>query len=184
MQWRRTLAERHAQPHRRHLRHRRAVALEAHRLEHDAHAVGQALDVGHSAFDVEAEERPAERRCGKARGAPGDESEANCRGGEADAQCAGAASPWRHERRRRGCCRQRRPEPNRGLARQFEVHGNAQPHRDGQPEHPAATLGLELLQDPGTCRRHRSPTFDRSATLPYLRRAFWSEMRRNLPLFT
>ena len=43
------------------------VALQPHRLEHDAHASGQTLDVGDAALDVDAEQRPAERRCGQAR---------------------------------------------------------------------------------------------------------------------
>ena len=65
----------------------------------------------------------------------------------------------------------RRPEPERGFARQLEIERDAEPHRDGQPEHPAAAFGIELLHDPGAYSRHL-PSFDRLPTLPYLPRAF------------
>jgi hypothetical protein len=51
-----------------------------------------------------------------------------------------------------------------------------------QPQHPAAALGIELVQDPGTCPRHAVspvPLFDSAGTLAYLRRAFSAEMRQN-----
>src|SRR5476651_2206228 len=57
------LAERNAQPDRSHLDPRSAVALQAHGFEDDPLTFGQALDVGDAAFDVDAEQRPRERRC-------------------------------------------------------------------------------------------------------------------------
>jgi hypothetical protein len=84
--------ERHAEPHGHHLRRRRTVALQADRFEHDAHAFGQALDVGDAALDIDAEQRPAERGCGQSRGAPGDKAEADGRRRQADRKRAGEAS--------------------------------------------------------------------------------------------
>ena len=57
MQGRRALGQRYAQLDWRHLDGRHAAAFQAHRLEHDAHALGQALDVGDAAFDVDVEQR-------------------------------------------------------------------------------------------------------------------------------
>ena len=175
MQGRRPLGQRYAQLDGRHLDGRHTAALQAHRLEHDAHALGQALDVGDAAFDVDVEQRAAQRGRGKARGAPGDQAEAHRGGDEADRHGATEAAG-------QGGRGQRRPEPQRGLARQLEVHGDAQAQRHRQPQHPAAALGIEQVQDPGTRPRHAvSPValFDSAGTLAYLRRAFPAEMRQN-----
>jgi len=71
-----------------------------------------------------------------------------------------------------------RPEPQRRLDRQLEIDRNPEPHRHRQPQHPASALSVELLQYPGSRPRHL-PSFDRPATLPYLRRAFWAQLRPN-----
>ena len=93
MDRRRALGERHAHAHRHHLGRRHAVALQAHRLEHDPHALGQALDVGDAALDIDAEQGPAECRRGEARGAPGDEAKAEGGGQKADARARGRDFP-------------------------------------------------------------------------------------------
>ena len=158
MQRRCALGQRDTQLDRHHFRRRHAVALQAHGLEHDAPALGQALDVGDAAFDVDVEQRPAERRRGKACGAPGDQAEAHCRGDQADRHGAPEAARRREEhqpQRRRG---QRGPQPECRLARQFEVEGDAKTQRHRQPQHPAAALGIELVQDPGTRPRHAVST--------------------------
>ena len=75
--------------------------------------------------------------------------------------------------------RQRRPQPQRRLARQLEIDGDAQPHRHRQPQHPAAALGVELVAGSRCVPPAISPRLTGQDTLPYLRRAFPAEMRQN-----
>jgi hypothetical protein len=84
-----------------------AAALEPHRLEYDAHDLGQPLDVGDAAFDVDIERGPTERRCGKARDAPGDQAKTHGSGDQADRHAAAEAVGWREEHQGG----QRRPRP-------------------------------------------------------------------------
>ena len=159
MQGRRPLCQRHAQLERRHLDGRHTAALEPHGLEHDTHALGQALDVGDAAFDIDVEQWPAERRRGEARGTPGDQAEAHGGGDQADRHGAAEAAGRREEHQGEGSSGQRRTEPQRGLARQLEVDGDAQAQRHRQPQHPTAALGIKLVQDPGTRPRHAVSAF-------------------------
>ena len=170
MDRRRALGERDAHARRHHLDRRHVVAFEAHRLEHDPHALRQALDVGDAALDIDAEQRPAEGRRGQARGTPGHEAKTGGGGDRADGERPGEAARPREEDQDERARGQHRPQPQRRLARQLEIDRDAQPHRHRQPQHPAAALGVELIEDPGACPRHavslrcltgrkRSPTY-------------------------
>ena len=166
----RPLGERDAHAGRHHLDRRHVVAFEAHCFEHDPHALRQALDIGDAALDIDAEQRPAEGRRRQARGAPRHEAKTGGGSDRADGERPGeTARPCEEDQdeRARG---QHRPQPQRRLARQLEIDRDAKPHRHRQPQHPAAALGVELIEDPGACPRHavsrscltgrkRSPTY-------------------------
>jgi hypothetical protein len=101
---------------------------------------------------------------------------------KADRQGAAEAARGREQGEAEGAGGHHRADPQRRLGRQFEVDRDAEPHRHRQPEHPAAALGIELIQDPGTRPRHavrHLRLFDSAGTLAYLRRAFPAEMRQN-----
>jgi hypothetical protein len=139
-------------------------------------ALGQALDVGDAAFDVDIEQRPAERRRGEACRAPGDQAKAHGGRDQADRHRAGETARRCEEHQRECSGGERRSQPQGGLARQFEVDRDAKTQRHRQPQHPAAAFGIELIQDPGTRPRHAVspvPLFDSAGTLAYLRRAFF-----------
>jgi hypothetical protein len=154
MQRRRALAQRDAQAQRRELRRRRTAALQPDGFEHDPHAFGQALDVGDAAFDVDVEQRPAERRRREADGAPGDQPEADGGCDRGERQRPRQAAGRREESQPEANDREQRSQPQRRLCRQLEINGDAQAQRDRQPQHPSAALGIELMQDPVTCPRH------------------------------